>query len=358
MKILMLIPNNGLGGAEQYLLMIAKYFQEENLDIYFFYKKVDNNPWSRLSEKSNVNITFFSKKSERSGIFKFFRSMTKNKTSYDVIFTSNVMTTGLIGLLRYSGSLKTKRFVGRESTSIFLRYKGLKLYKYLFFYKTGYKKLDLLICQTDLMAQQLIKNVPYLEKKIKVLHNPINIKEIGIMSEQEISFDFGVRIPQFIVSAGRFIPEKGFDILIKSFTKLKKDKPNLKLVILGIGPLKASYIRLAEENNLLGDIYFPGYVQNVYPFFKKANLCVVSSIIEGFPNVLLQMMSQNDKVVSTLCAGGIDKIHGIQTVETNSVENLYRGMLLCLNTDTKINRKLFDNYLEKKDISAFMKKLI
>ena len=354
----MLIPNNRLGGAEQYLLMIAEYFHEENLDIYFFYKKVDNTPWNRLSEKNNVNVTFFSIKNERSGIFKFFRSMTKNRTRYDIIFTSNVITTGLIGLLKYAGFLRTKRFVGRESTSIFLRYKGLKLYKYLFFYKTGYKKLDLLICQTDLMAQQLIKNVPYLEKKIKVLHNPVNVKEMSIMGAQDINFDFGTGIPQFVVSAGRFMPEKGFDILIKSFAKLKKERPNLKLVILGNGPLEASYIQLAEENNLVGDLYFPGYVQNVYPFFKKASLCVVSSRIEGFPNVLLQMMGQNDKVVSTLCAGGIDKINGIQTVETDSVENLYMGMRSCLSNDTKINRELFDNYLEKNDINAFMKKLI
>ena len=354
----MLIPNNRLGGAEQYLLMIAKYFQEENLDIYFFYKKVEYSSWTKLSEKNNVKLTFFSRKNERRGIFKFFRSMIKNKTSYDIIFTSNVMTTGLIGLLKFLGFLRTKRFVGRESTSIFLRYKGLKLYKYLFFYKTGYKKLDLLICQTDLMAQQLIKNVPYLEKKIKVLHNPVNVEEISIMGDQEINFDFGPEKPEFIVSAGRFIPEKGFDILIKSFAKLKKDRPNLKLVILGNGPLKASYIDLAAENNLLGDLYFPGYVQNVYPYFKKANLCVVSSRIEGFPNVLLQMMSQNDKVVSTLCAGAIDKINGIQTVETESVENLYLGMLSCLDNDTKVNRELFDNYLEKNDIRAFMKKLI
>ena len=354
----MLIPNNNLGGAEQYLLINAKYFQEENLDIYFFYKKVDNNPWSKLSEKNNVNLTFFSRKNERSGIFKFFRSMTKNRTSYDIIFTSNVMTTGLIGLMMYAGFLRTKRFVGRESTSIFLRYKSLKLYKYLIFYKTGYKKLDLLICQTDLMAQQLIKNVPYLEKKIKVLHNPVDVEEMSLMGDQKINFDFGSGIPQFIVSAGRFIPEKGFDILIKSFAKLKKDRPNLKLVILGTGILKASYIHLAEENKLEGDLYFPGYVQNVYPFFKIASLCVVSSRIEGFPNVLLQMMSQNNKVVSTLCAGGIDKINGIQTVETDSVENLYMGMRSCLDNDTKINRELFDNYLEKNDIHAFIKKLI
>ncbi len=354
----MLIPNNRLGGAEQYLLTIAKYFQEENLDIYFFYKKVDYSSWNKLAEKTNVKVTFFSRKNERRGIFKFFRSMTKNRTSYDIIFTSNVMATGLIGLMKYAGFLRTKRFVGRESTSIFLRYKGLKLYKYLFFYKTGYKKLDLLICQTELMAQQLIENVPYLEKKIKVLHNPVNVEEISILGDQEIDFDFGAGIPQFIVSAGRFIPEKGFDILIKSFAMLKKDRPNLKLVILGNGPLNASYIQLAEEHNLVGDLYFPGYVQNVYPFFKKASLCVVSSRIEGFPNVLLQMMSQNDKVVSTLCAGGIDKINGVQTVETDSVENLYMGMRSCLDNDTKINRELFDDYLDKNDIHAFMKKLI
>ena len=43
--------------------------------------------------------------------------------------------------------------------------------------------------------------------------------------------------------------------------------------------------------------------------------CIVSSIIEGFPNVILEMMSQNTNVISTKCAGGIDKLKGVITVE-------------------------------------------
>src|SRR5690606_20880375 len=112
----------------------------------------------------------------------------------------------------------------------------------------------------------------------------------------------------FIVTAGRLIHEKGYDILINAFAELKEKYPDLKLIILGYGDLKQELIYLATSLNIEQDVIFWGFVENVYPFFKKAKACVISSRVEGFPNVLLQMMSQNSNVVSTTCAGGIDTI--------------------------------------------------
>jgi hypothetical protein len=81
---------------------------------------------------------------------------------------------------------------------------------------------------------------------------------------------------------------------------------------------------------------------------------VVSSRIEGFPNVLLQMMSQNNNVVSTTCAGDIDKIRDVVICKPNNVLELKFAIETSLARNNN-NRTSFDNYLKSRSINEFMK---
>ncbi|UII79914.1 glycosyltransferase [Flagellimonas sp. CMM7] len=355
MRILIIIPNNNLGGAEQFLRMVASHYsQEHDVTVYFFYKKVEINAWDSL-KGSNVKKLLFSDKSEKIGFVKFLlHQVFQNKKKYDYIYTSNVFVTGITGLLLKIRLLSCKKFIGRESTSIFIRYKGSKLKRYKFFYHLGYSKVNLLICQTDTMRKQLVSALPFLKPKAKTISNPINLHEIRSMSEEQLNRSLPSK---FIISAGRLKPIKGYDYLIKAFASIKTDFPELKLVILGDGDLKDTLQNICESLDLKDDVIFEGYVQNVYPYFKKAELCVVSSILEGFPNVLLQMMSQNDKVVSTLCAGNIDEIKGIETCIPGDEILLARAMEKMLTQDTGSNRILFDTFLASNDIAKFVDKI-
>ena len=152
------------------------------------------------------------------------------------------------------------------------------------------------------MKAQFIKNLPFISKKIniKTIPNPINLKKT---LQPNTDFIFN---EDYIVAAGRLIEEKGFDILIDAFNLLQNDYSNLKLVILGEGPLRSHLEAKINDLNLVSKILLPGRVSNIFDYFKLARVCVVSSRIEGFPNVLLEMMSQNTNVISTRCAGDID----------------------------------------------------
>ncbi|WP_418501167.1 glycosyltransferase [Flagellimonas sp.] len=355
MKILIIVPNNNLGGAEQFLRMVAShYYKEHEVSVYFFYKKVDANAWDKLDGPS-VSKRLFSAKNEKFGFIKFlFHQLFQSRETYDYIYTSNVFVTGITGLLLKFRLLRAKKFIGRESTSIFIRYKGPKLLRYKFFYHLGYSKVNLLICQTDIMRDQLVKALPFLESKAHTISNPINLSEMTAMSRKEFN---SILPDQFVVTAGRLMPIKGFDYLIKSFASLKNEFPSLKLVILGDGNLENDLKELASSLYISRDVVFAGYVQNVYPYFNKAKLCVVSSILEGFPNVLLQMMSQNTNVVSTLCAGNIDSIDGVETCRPGDVEDLANSMKKVLLNDNTNNRILFDTFLAQNDIEKFVDKV-
>jgi len=356
MKILLVIPNDYLGGAEQYLKMVAEYYKDHRVDI-FFLQRLHIGHWNNFP--LSFNIKYFSKRSSLIGALQFFfHLLFQERKYYDHIYTSHVSVTGIIGIILRLGLLKKDKFIARESTSVFKRFSGLKLLFYKSFYTLGYSQVDLLICQTAFMKKQLLEGRPRFSKKvkIKVIPNPINLKHIKGHKNEET----GAAPPEkFIVSAGRLIPEKGYDILIKAFAKIKKDHPNLHLLILGMGNERMALEELIKSLDLTESVLLPGRVKNVYVYFKKAQACIVSSRIEGFPNVLLQMMTQNNSVISTLCAGGIDKIPGIITVQTEDVDDLASAVERSLSATSKEkNRKKFDSFLRKRDITNFMKKVI
>jgi len=352
-NILIALPNDQLGGAEQYLknIVIHYYKKQFNVTILFLTKKKFNG-WENLEDK--VRLIYSSGKSTKKGLFQFLINIINLRhIKFDYIYTSHVHITGLIGFSIKLKILKTNKFIGRESTLIFDRFKGLKLFSFKLSYLLGYSSLDLLVCQTRLMKERFIESLPKLSKKIKikVIPNPINLDLV--IDNKKIDENLG----RFIVSAGRLIDVKGFDILINAFKKIKIQKPNLKLVILGEGKDRNKLEELISKLGLHKDVLLIGFVKNVFPYFEKADACVVSSRIEGFPNVLLQMMSQNTKVISTKCAGDIETIDGIILSDVEDVDSLYEAILYSLNNNFSENRLIFNKQLDNRKIDNFIEKI-
>lgn len=351
-RYLFVLPNNSIGGAEQYLRMLVDYYQEDEIDIYFM-RRNKRKGWNLLEKISDQY--YMSAYHEYLGMIRFFfLFLFRRKKEYHCVFTSHVYSNSLVGFMRKIGVIKTKKHIARESTSIFLRFKGLQLWLYKMAYTLGYYKIDLLICQTELMKSQLEEHFPKITNRIKthVVPNPVDLEKMKTLSREEA--ELKIEAP-YIVSAGRLIHLKGYDLLIRAFSELKANYPNLKLLIMGKGELRNDLIQLAEELDVANDLILPGHLGNIYPMLKNASACVISSRIEGFPNVLLQMMAMNTNVVATRCAGGIDEIPGVLNCETNDYKALKKQVETVLSTNTSNNREIFDNYLEERNLDNFVK---
>lgn len=356
-RALICLPNDALGGAEQYLKMISVYLIKGGFHVTVcFLKKQTAGGWIDL-QGSNITFLYTNAASEKAGLISFIRNIRRlRKEKFDLTFTSHVHLNSLMGVLRKWNIIKTSYFVARESTSIFERYRGFRRLFFTSLYHFGYTNVDLLICQSRSMKAQLLRNLPWMEKEInvKVIPNPIDIVGIRNVSTE---IDPSLKYDKFLVAAGRLIPEKGFDILIRVFGKMKSEFKGLKLYILGEGEQRGHLQSLIGSLGLEGQIVLYGHVKNVYPFFKHAEVCVVSSRIEGFPNVLLQMMSQNDTVVSTKCAGGIEEIKGLFLAEPEQEESLGTAIKQALTHRDSDRRFLFDQELVARDIQCFFGKI-
>jgi glycosyltransferase involved in cell wall biosynthesis len=359
-KALIVLPNNKLGGAEQVLLMLVEGLAKRNYDIdVLFLNYFNDGGWNDIA---NVNYVIVDHKSEKRGFLKFFFKMIFVRKQYTLAITSHVACTSLIGVLNYLHCLNIKKVVCRESTSVFKRFSGFKKKSYELLYWIGYRKIDLLICQTNFMKDQLVANLPYLESRtqIRVMDNPIDLQLIAkLSSDKVVTFDEKQKNNKIIVTAGRLIHEKGFDILIDSVKLIIETyNPNICLYILGEGPQRGKLEAQIKASNLSGNVFLLGFQSNVYPFFRKADVCIVSSRIEGFPNVLLQMMSQNVNVISTNCAGGITEIPGIILATETTDTSIFTALKTSLSQCSLPNRILFDEYLNKRDSTIYLNNIL
>jgi glycosyltransferase involved in cell wall biosynthesis len=312
-KLVFISLTNGAGGAEQVLHMISQLNQSP-----FLFLKKENKSSLKIDDEGQ-NIKYLNNKSIFLGFLTLLRELYRYRKRYTII-SSHSYLNAYLGFLKRIGYLKSNLVV-RESTSIFNRYKGIKRFTYRLAYKIGYPAVSLIVCQTNEMREQLIKSNHFLPaERVIVLDNPIDVSLVTEKSNSQI--DDPILSTDYICTAGRLMPIKGFEGLIKAF-KIISDKYNsLNLIILGEGNDRQSLTELLNNLGLTERVILKGFVDNPFPYFKKAKLCVVSSIKEGFPNVLLQMMALNNSVVSTLCADGIKEIESIHTVPVNDIEKL------------------------------------
>lgn len=107
-----------------------------------------------------------------------------------------------------------------------------------------------------------------------------------------------------IVGAGRFVHEKGFDILIKAFSHIHDHFPDYSLIIYGEGPCRNSYLQLITDLHLEEFVSLPGSVSSVAESVREDGVFVLPSRYEGIPNVLIEVMSMGVPTVSANCSPG------------------------------------------------------
>ena len=128
---------------------------------------------------------------------------------------------------------------------------------------------------------------------------------------------------KIILASGRLHKVKQFDLLIYAFSQIKDEFPDWDLIILGDGEERDFLKKIIQELSISDRVFFPGRVGNISEWYKRADLFVLSSKVEGFPNVLLEAMSYGVPSVSFDCDTGPRDIieDGVNGILVNPAEN-------------------------------------
>jgi glycosyltransferase involved in cell wall biosynthesis len=169
----------------------------------------------------------------------------------------------------------------------------------------AYKRVHSLIAVSAGVADDVSAYTGYPIEKIKIIYNPIYNENLVKRSEKPLAHPwFAEKKNSVIVAAGRLTHIKGFDVLIDAFALASEKRGDLRLVILGEGELRGSLQEQILSKSLEDKVSLLGFVENPYPFMKKASLFVLSSRMESFGNVLVEAMACGVQVISTACRSG------------------------------------------------------
>jgi len=174
-------------------------------------------------------------------------------------------------------------------------------------YYHALKNSSAMICNSEYTKQFFLSKYPEQADKVHALYNYIDISEIKKLSEADVESPFLMFLNQHIhsvVSVGRFCKEKGFEHLIESVAKARETDKDIGLVLVGDGEYKQKYLDAIDRLELQGHVYFTGFQQNPYPYMQLCKLFVLSSLSEGFPNVLAEAMALGLPVIATNCYSG------------------------------------------------------
>jgi GalNAc-alpha-(1->4)-GalNAc-alpha-(1->3)-diNAcBac-PP-undecaprenol alpha-1,4-N-acetyl-D-galactosaminyltransferase len=134
--------------------------------------------------------------------------------------------------------------------------------------------------------------------RVSVIPNPVSIPQIG-----EVSPDKRLKRP-CVLGLGRLVPEKRFDLLIDAFAAATETHPGWSLVLVGVGPARADLESRIKERGIIGSVRLLGCVQRSEDLLSQADLFVLCSDYEGFPNALCEAMACGVAVIATDCPNG------------------------------------------------------
>jgi glycosyltransferase involved in cell wall biosynthesis len=144
--------------------------------------------------------------------------------------------------------------------------------------------------------------------KVRIINNPSYDSKILEQAQEPINHDW-INNPtkDVVISVGSLKTQKDYSTLIRSVNRINK-KRNIYLVILGKGNLENNLKNLSKNLGIQDRVSFPGFVDNPYAYMRKADVFVLPSAWEGFPNVVVEAMACGTPVVCTDCPGGSSNI--------------------------------------------------
>lgn len=334
MKLAIMIPSLNTGGAERTAVSLANWLaRNKNIDVYLINPGKDDNNYI-IDEKVN----YFYNVNKISRIKFYFKTISFLKEKkIDIIF--EMLFTPLRSALIYKFLFNHNCIIigsERANPAKYSNYKGF-IRSHICPY----------LCDNYIFQTQIVKNMfsPKIQLKSVVIPNAISNPEVyNIKKDKE-------KKEKVIVSVGRLTEQKGFDVLIKAFSKIVKKHSDYKLEIYGNGPLKEKLKNLIEEMSLEQYVSLKGNSSNIIEKIYDKDIFVLCSRYEGMPNALMEAMAIGLPCISTDCIAGPSEL----------IKNLYNGILVPVDDIDSIEKSLnllIENQKLKNELGSNAKKIM
>lgn len=346
-KITFMISSLTGGGAEGICVNIANTFASKGWNVDLLVLNLNNEVYlDQIS--SNVNLVVLNVTNTRYAFLPLLKYFFKNQVKIVLVFNHELAV--MLVIMRILLRLKIK-IISRNISVLSFKIKKFKnqsiwtknIVRPLINY--FYHKLDHVINQCHSMRDDLIALYPQLSNNSSVIYNPISF----IIEDYANKYDLTkIEKKNYILCVGRLEQVKAFHHAIEGFAGISNKFPNLRLKIVGQGVLKKELKQKAIDYNVANKVDFEGYQKNILPYYLHANATVLTSLYEGYPNVLIESITMNTPVVAFDCPGGTNEIikDGLNgyLVNNQDIEDLKKKISILLTN--KFNDKVLKNSIQ------------
>ena len=299
-KIIFLCPSLKIGGSEKVLTTILNHLDRSRFSISLALVKHEGELTDQIP--NDVNIIDFNSKRSRYIFIKYLKLIWEIRPH--IIFSTLGHLNIIVIMMKYLCPQKIK-YICRETNIPSIKYhKNPKKYIYKFLYLLFYRNYNSIICQSKDMLDDLKNNFKIPNYKLSIINNPCDIDNINnrIKGDEILFSDKKINI----LSVGSLTYQKGFDLLLEAISKLNDS--NYYFTIMGDGPENTNLNNLAKKLNIKHMVNIIGNKNNPYIYMEQADLFVLSSRYEGFPNVVLESLACGTPVVTFDCPGNLSEI--------------------------------------------------
>ena len=164
---------------------------------------------------------------------------------------------------------------------------------------------DVVISVAESVRDRLL---PPVRKRSLVVPNALAPEELCDDPVRNVRAELGIA-PEAIVAGvvGRFSPEKGQLVFIRSLARARQQEPRLHGLLVGDGQDRLVLEAEIAALNLQNAVSLTGHVQGLAPYYRAMNMLVLPSFSEGMPNVALEGMHMGLPVIASR-VGGVPEV--------------------------------------------------
>lgn len=291
------------GGAELVVVNLANhlYYYDKNISL------ILSKSSGLLIKSLSADIELIDLKSKRV-IFSLFKLIKYLQKARPKVLISHQSHLNIIAILaKILAHSHTKLIVCEHANQKIMSYYSPQFLDKILPFLEGifYPFADAVLAVSQGIMNELKGVMLFRKNIVHLIYNPIITPRITELSKLEMP-DWFIQLKKknkIILSVGRLSYEKDFITLIKSL-RLVRDQKDIALCILGEGPQRNELMKYARELHVENNLFMPGFVENPFVYYKNSDVFVLSSVYEGFGNVLVEAMACGIPVISTNCPSG------------------------------------------------------
>tara|TARA_E500000318_G_scaffold112049_1_gene133641 strand:+ start:14897 stop:15970 length:1074 start_codon:yes stop_codon:yes gene_type:complete len=294
-KLYFVLPSLRAGGAERVISYLASNLNKSEFDVTLIIVGKEKDAAYNVKD---IPVFFLNKDRVLEGAFPLLKIIARSRP--DIVMSSIGHLNVLLGC--FSILFPKTKFVGREASviSVFNKYSNKKsLFNKKSLYRFGYKRMDIIVCQSRDMFLDFKKTYGMSDDQMVVIPNPApdNMK----LSIAKNDFPSPLRL----ITIGRLSPEKGHLRILESLAKVEFD---FEYTIIGSGAEEERIKNKINELNLTGQINFISFTNKINEELIEHDYFLQGSYVEGFPNALIESCVSGTPVLAFNAPGGTKEI--------------------------------------------------